>query len=101
MKQYIKDDARNVAIRTSYVSSDSEDAFSFTELNNITIKQIKQIKIWERENPDYLQNEKLLTEWHTMIHNVMGSNDIQDRSKNKDSIKKEISMVVEVKNELI
>jgi len=70
-------------------------------IENITIKQIKQIKIWERENPDYLQNEKLLTEWDTMINNVMGSNDIQDRSKNKDSIKKEISMVVEVKNELI
>ena len=70
-------------------------------IENITIKQIKQIKIWERENPDYLQNEKLLTEWHTMIHNVMGSDDIQDRSKNKDSIKKEISMIVEVKNELI
>ena len=69
-------------------------------IENITIKQIKQIKIWERENPNYLQDEKLLTEWHTMIHNVMGGNHSQDCSKHKDSIKKEISMVVEVKNEL-
>ena len=69
-------------------------------IENITIKQIRHIKIWEREHPNYLQDEKLLTEWHTMIHNVMGSDDNQDRNKNKDSIKKEISMVVEVKNEL-
>ena len=61
----------------------------------------KQIKTWEKKNPNYLNNEKLLLEWHTMIHNVMGGADDQHRAKNKDSIKKEIGICVEVKDELI
>ena len=70
-------------------------------IENITIKQIKQIKTWEKENPNYLNNDKLLLEWHTMIHNVMGGGDDHNRAKNKDSIKKEIGICVEVKDELI
>ena len=70
-------------------------------IEDVTIKQIKQIKIWEKEHPNYLTDEKLLMEWHTMIHNVMGGDEDEARAKNKGSIKREIGQTVEVKDELI
>jgi hypothetical protein len=70
-------------------------------IDDVTIKQIKQIKLWEKENPNYLNNERLLMQWHTMIHNAMGGSNDDGRVKNKDSIKKEIEITLEVKKELV
>tara|TARA_B110000037_G_scaffold85614_1_gene101553 strand:+ start:151 stop:1098 length:948 start_codon:yes stop_codon:yes gene_type:complete len=69
-------------------------------IEDITMLQIKQIKQWEQEHPDYLTNETLLKQWHTMLQNAMGGSDGDDREKNKDSIKKELGISVEVKKEL-
>jgi hypothetical protein len=69
-------------------------------IEDITILQIKQIKQWEKEHPDYLTNETLLKQWHTMLQNAMGGGDNEIRVKNKDSIKKELGISVEVKKEL-
>ena len=69
-------------------------------IEDITILQIKKVKLWEVEHPDYLTNETLLKQWHTMIQNAMGGSADADRVKNKDSIKKEIGISVEVKKEL-
>jgi hypothetical protein len=68
-------------------------------IEDITILQIKQIKKWEIEHPNYLKDDVLLTQWHTMIQNAMGGSDDDARNKNKDSIKKELG-VLEVKKEL-
>ena len=68
-------------------------------IDNVTIKQIKQIKLWEEEHPHYLKNEKLLEQWHTMIQNAMGGG-VNIRIKNKDSIKKELGITLEMKKEL-
>ena len=46
------------------------------------------------------RNETLLKQWHTMLQNAMGGSDGDDREKNKDSIKKELGISVEVKKEL-
>ena len=70
-------------------------------IDDVTIKQIKQIKLWEKENPNYLNNERLLMQWHTMIHNAMGGSNDDGRVKNKDSIKKELGITLEVKKELV
>jgi len=69
-------------------------------IDDITIKQIKQIKLWEEEHPNYLQNEKLLEQWHTMIQHAMGGGGENSRVKNKDSIKKNLGIKFEVKKEL-
>ena len=42
-------------------------------IEDITVKQIKRIKEWEKKHPDYLQNDKLLQEWHRMIQQITGS----------------------------
>ena len=69
-------------------------------IDDITIKQIKQIKEWEKEHPNYMQNDKLLEQWHTMIQHAMGGGGENIRVKNKDSIKKNLGIKFEVKKEL-
>lgn len=78
---------------------------SHTKINktieDVTIKQIKQIKEWEKEHPNYLQNEKEMKQWHTMIQNAMGGCDDDDRVKNQDSIKKELGISLEMKKDTL
>jgi hypothetical protein len=70
-------------------------------IDAITYKQIKQVRLWEQEHPNYLNDDTLLIEWQTMIRNMTGSNDGKlGLQKEKACIKRELGMTVEVKNEL-
>ena len=69
-------------------------------IQDITIKQIKQVREWERENPNYMENDALREEWHNMIREIMGGSENVEREKNNESIKKGISDTVSVKNAL-
>ena len=71
-------------------------------IDDITYKQIKQVKLWEKTHPNYLEDDKLLMEWQTMIRNMTGGTDSHHGlEKEKSSIKRELGMSVEVKNELV
>jgi hypothetical protein len=70
-------------------------------IDNIATMQIKRIKEWEKKNPNYLNKESLLMEWHAMVHAIMGGGNEIIRTKNCDSIKKELSTTVEMKGGLI
>uniref|UniRef100_A0A6C0C5U2 C2H2-type domain-containing protein n=1 Tax=viral metagenome TaxID=1070528 RepID=A0A6C0C5U2_9ZZZZ len=71
-------------------------------IDYITYKQIKQVKLWEKTHPNYLEDDKLLMEWQTMIQNMTGGTcDNQGLDKEKSSIKRELGMTVEVKHELM
>ena len=71
-------------------------------IDDITYKQIKQVKLWEKTHPNYLEDDKLLMEWQTMIRNMTGGTDNRNGlEKEKSSIKRELGMSVEVKNELV
>ena len=71
-------------------------------IDEITYKQIKQVKLWEKTHPNYLEDDKLLMEWQTMIRNMTGGTDSHHGlEKEKSSIKRELGMSVEVKNELV
>lgn len=72
-----------------------------SSIENVAVMQIKNIKAWEEQNPNYLNDDELLMEWHSMIHSVMGGENEVIRMKNCDSIKKEISTTIEMKDELI
>jgi hypothetical protein len=67
----------------------------------ITIKQIKRIKEWEKEHPDYLNNERLLQEWHRMIQQITGSGNDDEQERNKDQIKKSLGNTIEIKNAMV
>ena len=66
-------------------------------INKITMKQIKTIKDWEKEHPDYIEDENLLMQWHNMVRGVMGGSDDPQIERNKENIKKEISDTISVK----
>jgi len=67
-------------------------------INLINAKQMKQIKEWEKRHPNYLTDDALVMEWHTMIYKMMGGGDDETRQKNNNSIKKQISSNVVVKD---
>ena len=70
-------------------------------IQDITIKQIKQLKEWEKAHPNYLKNEVLLKEWHDMVHSVMGGEDIEDKQKQEKIIKKELGITFEMKDDML
>jgi len=70
-------------------------------IENVTMKQIRQLKEWENEHPNYLQNDKLLNEWHTMIQHIMGGGAVSETTKNKDQIKKSLSNQIEIKDAMV
>ena len=70
-------------------------------IEDITIKQIKRIKEWESKHPDYLQNDKLLQEWHRMIQQITGSGDDGQRERNKEQIKKSLGNTIEIKDAMV
>ena len=72
-----------------------------SSISNIQLKQIKKIKEWEQEHPNYLKDESLLQMWHDMIHQIMGPSDDATREKNKELIKKNIGTTVELKDAII
>ena len=70
-------------------------------IQDITIKQIKQLKEWEKAHPNYLKDEVLLKEWHDMVHSVMGGEDIEDKQKQEKIIKKELGITFEMKDDML
>jgi|SaaInlStandDraft_1057018.scaffolds.fasta_scaffold58347_1 hypothetical protein len=70
-------------------------------IQDITIKQIKQIKQWEKQNPGYLQNEKLMSEWHSMVKQMMGGGEATECTRNFEQIKKSLSSTTEIKGVLL
>jgi hypothetical protein len=69
-------------------------------IQDITVKQIKSIREWEKEHPNYLTDEKLLVEWHTMVQHIMGGGEDVERNKNKEQIKKTLCTTTELKGAL-
>ena len=59
------------------------------------------MKEWETQNPNYLQNEKLLTQWQELVHEIMGPSDDSTREKDKETIIKKLTNTVELKDNLI
>jgi len=70
-------------------------------IEDITVKQIKRIKEWEGQHPDYLANEQLLQEWHKMIQQITGSGNEGEREKSKDQIKKSLGNTIEIKDAMV
>ena len=66
-------------------------------IEDITVKQIKRIKEWEKKHPDYLQNENLLQEWHRMIQQITGSGE----EVQKEQIKKSLGTTIEIKDAMV
>ena len=65
-------------------------------IGEISKKQFFHIKEWEKQNPDYLTNDKKREKWHKMVCNM--GKDRDDPATNKN-IKKQISNSVKLNKE--
>ena len=77
---------------------DSEHKKINKTIQDVTMKQIKQLKAWEQTHPNYLTDDALLVEWQQMIQKIMGGKDEEERVKNAEDIKKGISSSIDMKN---
>ena len=66
-------------------------------IQDVTRKQIKQLKAWEQQHPNYLVDDNMLAQWHQMIQKIMGGSNEKEREKNAVDIKKGISSLVDMK----
>ena len=67
-------------------------------IQDITLKQIEQLKEWERENPNYTTDQTKMYEWYNMVREIMGGSEDDDREKNREQIKKLIGANVIIKD---
>ena len=63
-------------------------------------EQIQKLSEWEKLNPNYLKDEKLLNEWQKIIHQIMDGASEATKRKNRKIIKKNIAEYVEIKEDL-
>jgi len=66
-------------------------------IENVMTKQIREIKTWEKAHPNFMDNDKLVMEWNTMIHNSIADED----NKEIIDIKKKIVSSVEIDKSLL
>jgi len=66
-------------------------------IQELTKKQIIELKQWEAIHPNYLSNNSEYIEWHNMVQNLMGGGTLKTQNKNTESIKKVISQTVDIK----
>jgi hypothetical protein len=67
-------------------------------IDKISHKQIKQIKEWEKSYPNWNESDKETEMYLKMIQHVMGGNDNEEREKNKESIIRNISSSINIKD---
>ena len=53
---------------------------AFTQMES---KQIQQLKEWEKENPDWIEDDKKSTQYLKTLNQILGGNDEKDYEKNK------------------
>jgi len=80
---------------------DKENKKIDKSIQDLTVKQIKHLKEWEHQNPNYLKDETLLDQWQQLIHEIMGSSNDLSRDKDKELIIKKLGKTVKLKENLV
>ena len=70
-------------------------------INNVTRKQIKQLVQWQKNHPDYENNDRLLEEYFKLTRQVMGGCDSAEVAQNEVDIKKTLGNKLEIKDAMI
>lgn len=66
-------------------------------ISQVSRKQIKQIKEWEKDHPYWNESDKETEMYLKMIQQIMGGTDNTEIEKNNNCIKKELSNTVDLK----
>ena len=59
-------------------------------IESIIQKQMKELRKWEVNNPDYLENDKKLKAWQLMIRSIMGSSCDTEKDRDGKNIMKNV-----------
>lgn len=98
---YCSDNKRQIYIKESdHWTEDKNYKKMDKSIDNITIKQIKYIKEWILQNPEYETNEIKRNEYFSLIRKLMGGATEQEQQSNKTKIIKNMSEDIIVKEAL-
>lgn len=92
LKFYVKDDNK-------WEPDNQHEKINKT-IKNITVEQVKTLSKWEQKNPDFQNDEKLLSEWQDTLKNITGGISNNELLKNEKKIKQEIGKFVDLNKEL-
>jgi len=67
-------------------------------INQVNRKQLQQIKEWEQLHPEWASNDQETDLYLQMIQEVMGGNNEEEIIKNRETIKKELGNILDLKN---
>ena len=80
---------------------DKENKKIDKSIQDLTVKQIKHLKEWEIKNPNYMKDDKLLTQWQKLVHEIMGPSNDSNKEKDKELIIKKLGKTVSIKENLV
>ena len=80
---------------------DKENKKIDRSIHDLTVKQIKHLKEWEMNNPNYMKDDKLLSQWQKLVHEIMGPSNDLSREKDKELIIKKLVKTVKIKENLV
>jgi hypothetical protein len=75
---------------------DSKNEKIDKSINDITQRQIKKIKEWELDHPNWSESDEQTSMYIALVKTVMGGMDANEKQQNLDSIKKEIGNTVDL-----
>ena len=67
-------------------------------INDITYKQMKKLKEWEKEHPEHLENEAEFETWNKMIKEIVGGD---NKEKSNIEIKKALGTTIEIDDAMV
>ena len=73
-------------------SKDKNNEKLDNSIEKVSVKQLKSIQDWVKENPDYKSSESKMEEYFTMVRNITQPND----DKNLKNIKKKVGETVKI-----
>jgi len=80
---------------------DKENKKIDRSIQDLTVKQIKHLKEWETQNPNYLKDDMLLAQWQKLVHEIMGPSNDSNKDKDKELIIKKLGKTVNIKKNLV
>jgi hypothetical protein len=89
-KFYVKDENNDW-------KKDAENKKIDKSISEITLKQIKMLKVWEGEHPSWNSNTILSMHRQEIICKIMGGRDMEDQAKNRKKIKQMIGETIKLK----
>jgi hypothetical protein len=90
-KFYVKDENNDW-------KKDAENKKINQSISDITLKQIKMLKVWEGAHPYWSSNTILSMNRQEIICKIMGGRDMEDQAKNRKKIKQLIGETIKLKD---